>query len=272
MIKDVMVYLEGIEADEVRVGAAETIAVLFDSHVIGLLLNTVPTMVPVDVDGPGATVLEEAREFGDGVEKALAKGLARLKRPAEIHRIDVLADDIVNTASREARQADAFVALRPNGAPQEPERLVEGVLFGSDRHLFLVPDGQVPKAPFDRILVAWNGSRESARALAEAMPYLYTAKAATVVVVDEEHPVEVQALIGTDAVKHLRHHGIDASLHRVRHRERDVAAALIDEAERLEVDLMVMGGYGHSRLREMLLGGVTYELLRQAPVPLVIAH
>ncbi|SDR63496.1 Nucleotide-binding universal stress protein, UspA family [Rhizobiales bacterium GAS113] len=272
MIKDVMVCLEGTADDDVRLAAVETIAGVFNSHVTGLFLNTLPTMMPVDANGPGANLLEEARVLGDGVEMALAKRLTRLNRPTEIHRIDVLADDIANIASREARGADTFVALRPNGTPQEPERLVEGVLFGSGRHLFLIPDGKAPTSPFDRILVAWNGSRESARALAEAMPYLYKSKAATVVVVDEEHPAELQALIGTDAINHLQHHGIDASLRRVRDRKHDVAAALIEEAERLEVDLMVMGGYGHSRLREMLLGGVTHDLLHQAPVPLIIAH
>jgi hypothetical protein len=86
----------------------------------------------------------------------------------------VLADDIANIAAREARSADTFVALRPNGA-MDPERLVEGVLFGSGRHLFLVPETERPKIAFDRILVAWNGSGESARALAEAMPFLYGA-------------------------------------------------------------------------------------------------
>ena len=272
MIKDVMVCLEGTAADDVRLAAVEIIAGLFNSHVIGLFLNTVPATVAVDPNGTGATLLDKAREFGDGVERELAERLTWLNRPTEIHRIDVLAEDIAKTASREARGADAFVALRPNGAPQEPEGLVEGVLFGSGRHLFLVPGGQVPNTPFDRTLIAWNGSRESARALAEAMPYLYEAKATTVVVVDEKHPAELQALIGLDAVNHLQHHGIDATLHRVRNRTHDVAAALIEETERLEVDLMVMGGYGHSRLREMLLGGVTYDLLHQAPVPLVIAH
>jgi nucleotide-binding universal stress UspA family protein len=272
MIKDVMVCLEGTPDDEVRLAAVETIAGVFDSHVIGLFLNAVPSMAPVDAAGPGAALLDEAREFGDGVEAELAKRLSRLNRSTEIHRIDVLADDLASTASREARGADAFVALRPNGAPQEPEHLVEGVLFGSGRHLFLVPDGRAPTAPFDRILIAWNGSRESARALAEAMPYLYKAKATTVMVVDEGCPVELQALIGTDAVNHLQRHGIDASLRRVRDRKHDVAAALVEEAERSKADLMVMGGYGHSRLREMLLGGVTYDLLHQAPVPLVIAH
>ena len=272
MIKDVMVCLEGTVADDVRLAAVEIIAGLFNSHVIGLFLNTVPATVAVDPNGLGATLLDKARESGDRVERELAERLTWLNWPTEIHRIDVLADDIAKTASREARGADAFIALRPNDAPQEPEGLVEGVLFGSGRHLFLVPGGQVPNTPLDRTLIAWNGSRESARALAEAMPYLYEAKATTVVVVDEKHPAELQALIGLDAVNHLQHHGIDATLHRVRNRTHDVGAALIEEAERLEVDLMVMGGYGHSRLREMLLGGVTYDLLHQAPVPLVIAH
>lgn len=272
MIKDVMVSLEGTAADDVRLAAVGTIADLFDSHVIGLFINALPSIVSVDGDGFRAKLLDEVRAFGDQVEMQLAERLARLNRPTEVRRIDVFADDIVDTVSREARGADAFVALRPNGGPQEPERLVEGVLFGSGRHLVLIPDGRAPKSPLDRILVAWNGTRESARALAEAMPYLHKAKATTVVVVDEERPAGLQRSIGTDAVNHLQHHGIDASLHRVHGRGHDVAAALIEEAERLDADLMVMGAYGHSRLREMLLGGVTYDLLRRTPVPLVIAH
>ncbi len=276
MIKDVMVTLEGTAADEVRLAAVETVAGLFQSQVIGLFLNTMPSIAAVHGDSFGAPhvadLLQEARRFGDRVEAGLAERLARLNRPTEIRRIDVLADDIAKIASQHARSADTFVALRPNGLPQEPERLVEGVLFGSGRHLLLIPDGHAPTSPFDRILVAWNGSRESARALAEAMPYLHKAKEVTIVVVDEERPTEEQALLGTDATAHLQHHGIDAALHRGAARGRDVGATLIAESERLQADLMVVGGYGHSRLREYLLGGVTYDLLHQAPVPLLIAH
>jgi nucleotide-binding universal stress UspA family protein len=275
MIKDVMVALEGTAADEVRLSAVETVAGMFQSHVVGLFLHAVPYIVAVDGDAIGATriaELEEARELGDRIEAELAERLARLNRPTEIRRIDVLAEDIASTVSREARSADTFVALRPNGGPQEPERLVKSVLFGSGRHLLLVPDGKAPNSRFDRILVAWNGSRESARALAEAMPYLHKAKEVTVMVVDEGPATEEQALVGSDVINHLQHHGIEAVLHRAKNPNGRIGATLRAEAERREADLMVMGGYGHSRLREYLLGGVTYELMHESPVPLLIAH
>jgi nucleotide-binding universal stress UspA family protein len=116
---------------------------------------------------------------------------------------------------------------------------------------------------FERIVLAWNGSRESARALAEALPYMHHAKEVTVVVVDDEPPVELKAALGVDAVTHLKHHEINVILHRVRMRDGDVGATLIAEARRLEANLIVMGAYGHSRVREWLLGGATYTLLQR---------
>jgi nucleotide-binding universal stress UspA family protein len=275
MIKDVMVRLDGTAADEVRLTVANDIADHFQSHVIGLFLNVLPVVIAAE-DGIGATrvaeLLQKAREAGDTMEARLTQRLAVLQKPMELRRFDILNDAAGDVAAREARAADTFVALRPNGAPQEPEHLIESVLFGSGRHILLVPNRKRTKVVFDRILVAWNGTRESARALAEALPYLRKTQQATVVVVDDEPPAEAQAMLGKDAVNHLNHHGIKVALHRARLRDHDVGATLIAEARRLKADLIVMGGYGHSRLREWLLGGATYELLHKAPVPLLIAH
>ena len=273
MIKDVMVWVDGSNSDDVRLEAAGALARQFDGQVVALYLNSLPMVGPID--GPigvvvEAELLDKAREAGDLAEARLIKRLQQLRRPTEIRRFDVLANDIANIAAREARTADTFVALRPNGA-MDPERLIEGVLFEAGRHLYLFPETERPKIQFDRILVAWNGSREAARAVAEGMPFLQRAKEVTVVVVTDKRATEEDRLGGVRLVNYLKHHSVQASLRYVTTR-RNPSATLIAEVRQEKADLIVMGAYGHIRLREWLLGGVTYNLLHEAPIPILMAH
>ena len=127
-------------------------------------------------------------------------------------------------------------------------------------------------AQLDNIVVAWNGSRESARALAESLPYLHLARKVGVLVVEGENPTEADSLKGNDAVLHLRHHGINAVKCRAIGEEDEIADVLIAECRRLDANLLVMGSYGHSRLHELLPGSTTDRILRRSPFLLLIAH
>jgi nucleotide-binding universal stress UspA family protein len=274
MIKDVMVRLDGSAADDVRLTAAKDVADKFDSQLVALFINELPHIVPDEGITPVDSVelMTQARESGDLIEGKLNDRLSQIRKRFELRRFDVFSDIVADVAAREARSADAFVAIRPNGGAEESPRVVEGVLFGSGHHLLLVPQQNGATREFDHIVIAWNGSRESARALAESMPYLHRAKDVSVLSVVEDQDIEQDAVLGEDAVLHLAHHGIQATLLHVPVENRDVAATLLREAERGHADLIVLGGYGHSRVREWLLGGVTHSLMHKSPLPLLLAH
>jgi nucleotide-binding universal stress UspA family protein len=274
MIKDVMVRLDGSAADDMRLSVAKDVAETFDGQLVALFINELPHVVPDEgiAIGDSVELITQAREAGDAIEAKLNDRLSQIRKRFELRRFDVFTDIVPDIAAREARSADAFVALRPNGGGDDAARVVEGVLFGSGHHLLLIPQQTPDLHGFDHIFIAWNGSRESARALSEAIPYLHRAKHVSVVSVVEEHDIEQEAVLGEDAVLHLAHHGIHAALRHVPLRNRDVAATLLAEAQRRDADLIVLGGYGHSRVREWFLGGVTHTLMHQSPVPLLLAH
>jgi nucleotide-binding universal stress UspA family protein len=277
MIKDVMVRLDGTSGDDLRLAAVSQIAEIFESHITGLFFNVLPPPpIQVSLDGADASqatkLLDTARQAGDAIEAVVFERLTRLHRPTNLRRFDVIGDEISETALPLARAADTFLALRPNGRSNEPEGLIENLLFGTGRHLFLVPEDWKAMAPWDNVVVAWNGSRESARALAESLPYLHQARKVTILVVEGENPAETDAPKANDAVLHLRHHGIDAVKYRAIGEEDEIAGVLIAECRRLDANLLVMGSYGHSRLHQLLPGSTTDRILRRSPYPLLIAH
>jgi nucleotide-binding universal stress UspA family protein len=268
MIKDVMVRLDGGSGDDARLAAATPIAEIFQSHITGLFLN----IVPDDFNGANvnraAQAPDAARRAADAVETMLFQRLTQLQQPTNLRRFDVSGVlDISGTALPVVRTADTFVALRPNDRSNEPEDLIENLLFGTGRHLFLVPDDWKGFTPLDNIVVAWNGSRESARALAESLPFLHQASKVGVLVVEGEHQTKTDALNANDAVLHLRHHGINAIKYRAVGEEGETADVLIAECRSLGANLLVMGSYGHSQLHDLLPGSTTSRTLHRSPVP-----
>lgn len=264
MIKDVMVRLDGTSGDDARLAAVNQIADIFESHITGLFFNIVSSIGP---DGAAA------KQTGDIIEAAVFERLTRLQHPSNLRRFDVTGDgDISDTTLPLARAVDVFVALRPNGQSNEPRGLIESLLFGTGRHLLLVPDDQKVMAPFENVVVAWNRSRESARALVESLPYLRQASKVGILVIEGESSTEADPLKGNDAVVHLRHHGINAVKYRAIAEEDGIADTLVAECRRLNANLLVMGSYGHSRLHELLPGSTTDRVLHRSSCPLLIAH
>jgi nucleotide-binding universal stress UspA family protein len=165
------------------------------------------------------------------------------------------------------RTADAAVLTQhADDMERVGDRFIEQALLRSGRPIIVVPRDSNAVFSTERVLIAWDGSIHAARAMAGAMSLLEGASIKVFTV--EEAPKGDSR--GNALVDHLRRHGLDA--HWSQRNESDVAATIMKEAESFRATLVVMGGYGHSRLREFVFGGATRQMLRNTPVPVLMAH
>jgi len=273
VIKDIVVHLTGSEEDEKRLACAELISERFEAHLRGLYVYVMPELMgsdPVLMAGVPAMTLfyEEASSRAEEGLKRLKERFKLLLMPHDVQQLDVFAGTAGETLALKARTADIFVATRPYGDPADELHVEISVLFNSGRSCLFVPPGRAPAKWFGTIMVAWNGSRESARALAEAMPFLKLATTVSVVTVVEQGDDAKKS----DIARHLSRHGVSVVLQDVTAGAEGAGPALLAEASRLGADMLVMGGYGHSRFREWVLGGTTRYVLETADIPVLMAR
>lgn len=170
----------------------------------------------------------------------------------------------------QARVHDVTV-LDTADAVDTPQRtIIEDVLFDSGRPVLIVPHHGGKPEPA-RIVIAWDGSARSARAVKDALPFLVAAEAVVAVSVEGEKDLSRMAR-GADLAAYLARYGIDCKLATLAAPQRDVAARLRLFVAEEDIDMLVMGAFVHSRFRQALLGGVTQSLLENTPVPLFMAH
>lgn len=175
----------------------------------------------------------------------------------------------------QARYADLLVIgqTNPDAATSTPSDLPEAVALSAGRPCLVVPRAGAGKAPGTNILLCWNASRESARAAADALPLLRGSKKVTVLVVDPRiSPDGHGAEPGADIATWLARHGINVTVQREVAADNDVGGVILSRASDLDADLIVMGLYGHGRMREMILGGASRTVLARTTVPLLVAH
>lgn len=148
----------------------------------------------------------------------------------------------------------------------------EALLFKTGTPFLIVPENWKPHAVGERIAVGWNASREARRAITDSLPLLTAARSVHVVVVDAESNRRHGEEPGADIALYLSRHGVSVTVDAVASEGLSVAAALLRTATLVNADLIVMGAYSHSRVGEFIFGGVTRDLLRDSPLPLLIAH
>ena len=173
---------------------------------------------------------------------------------------------------RYGRTADAIVIGRKSDADGDPANLdvVHDVLFGAGVPVIVVPSKLMDGAG-RRVLIAWNGSRESARAVKDALPFLEKAERVTVLCVGQTR-AGANIRPGEEVTRYLGYHGIEASLDNIDEGSMTVGDAILMHQGDIGADMLVMGGYGHSRLREFVLGGVTKRILERCPTPVLMSH
>lgn len=270
VIRDIIVQLTGSSEDEFRLDAAVRIAKEFDAHLIGAHLQQLPEILDIANPAHSATVrelLEESEREADRSFRSVSARFADLKVSNELRRFHGLSDMLGSDLAQLARTADVFVGTRPYGDPAGHRQIEERVLFGSGRACLFLPPGGSAHERFERIAVAWDGSREAARAVAEAVPFLTRAKAVHLVCIGETE--QKAPFHGIKA--HLERYGVAAEATTVPY-DNGTGEQLEQFAHQMGADLIVMGAYGHARLIEWMFGGATRHLLRHATLPVLMAH
>jgi nucleotide-binding universal stress UspA family protein len=171
-----------------------------------------------------------------------------------------------------ARRFDLSVVAQARPESDGPEALiVEQALFESGRPVLVVP--YIQTAPFkaDHVMLCWDGSRPAARAAADAIPFLSRSKAVEVLIV-ESGKLKSDEIPGADIAGHFARHNLNVSVTRTASGDIDVAGVILSHAADTGADMLVMGGYGHSRLREFILGGATRAILSSMTVPTLMSH
>ena len=280
MIKDIVLHLSADTNDtthEVAADYAVSVAEAFGAHLAAITFAYEPVLpatlvggvLPVDFINAQRALAEKA---GNAAMTKLSETARRIGVAVET-RLEITGfADAANLFGHFARRFDLSIVGQANPDVVGPQELIiEAALFQSGRPVVVVPYIQRTGLTLNRVLLCWDGGRQAARAIADALPFLRRAKAIEVVIVATE-PLKSDELPGANIARHLARHDLNVDLKRIVTGETDVASTILSYAADVSADFIVMGGYGHSRLREFILGGVTRGLLSSMTIPTLLSH
>lgn len=278
--KSLLVYVTDSQHDARAMDTASVVAQHFDAYLTALFVHDpIYYRYPLRYEGHKLGSSEEV-PGKDRHTKATKVAFEQSCKAYGIVKTDwqFVQGGTLQTLSRHARYADAVVMSQanaeypPNSPGADPD-LPAKVAMVSARPVICVPFQGNPKTIGRRILIAWNDSREASRAVTAALPFLRTAECINILVVNPETDSKGNWRDPAAGVAHyLSRHDVEITAVRMESGVDNVTDTLLWGAGKMDADLICMGGYGHSRLRELVLGGVTREMIRESSIPILLAH
>ena len=277
--KTIVVHLGRDERRSERLELAFSLAARFDAHLVGQLALS-PLYVPGFALAEAGDRIREAQERS---RSEAARGATEAFRAAAARHPGVKTewrssgDEALDALRISARYADLVIVGQRDRDSERDTGIAPGfvdeLVLSAGRPVLIVPyAGRFP-AVGKNVLVAWNASSEAARAVSDALPLLAGAKSVQVMAFNPEASrVEHGESPGADIALFLARHGVKATASRQGHVGSDVGEQILSRAADLSADLIVMGAYGHSRLRELVMGGVTRTLLDSMTVPVLMSR
>lgn len=274
-LKSILVHLDDGQSGGEQLTLCAELAVACDAHLSALYVSRFLTQALL-VDAPPSGMLlkaleEEQRARTAGARKLFESNTATLNGRREFHHEE---GDPVRWLGSYGRYADVIAVRQP-----EAEDAVFGVggiagalAVGCGRPVLVVPRTGTKSLSPTRVMIAWNGSREAARAVADALPFLKMASDVEVVSIADAKHIGDGAPSSRDLCRHLNLHGIEAEPITLPTPEIEIPEALLSRAAAQRAELIVLGAYGHSRFRELVLGGVTRHFLGHSAIPLLLSH
>ena len=223
----------------------------------------------INVDSMVREVKAKCHIRGAALVKAMQAELEPIGINFRSTELDCTLGTIGGAAETIARYHDLIVVgLSANDVSMEAT--AETVVFGSGRPTLLVPQ-DLPPSQYQHVMIAWDGSRVATRAVADALNFLRLAKTVTIAVVTDEKALPDENP-GMKLAGYLDRHGIGAVVSLVHTQRRPIAQTLQDHAREIGADMMVMGAFGHSRMRDFVMGGATTGILRDLKLPVLLSH
>jgi nucleotide-binding universal stress UspA family protein len=278
MIKDIIVNLQHQVARDPARDFAISIAESFDTHVAGVAFAYIPEFPGyVMLEGiPHDMMAQMVAESEKTARAAIERFDAAARRSlvsAEHRLLKALGAVAPEILSRLARRFDLSVLMQSEPGGVNNDDMIETSLFQSGRPLIVVPYIQKEGLKLDHVVCCWDGSRAAARAFNDALPLL--AKAAKVdllIVLNEKTTGDQKEIRGVEMAKHLARHDVKVQSETIPAADIDVTNAILSHVADISGTLIVMGGYGHAKLREVILGGVTRDMLKSMTVPVFMSH